>query len=685
VTWYGIATSEQAAQQLAEEVKAFVGPSYSTFTGERVTLDEDDPVEQVTQNFAGGTALKFTGDDKKIRCALDRMHDVRMRRTPHQQDEDVGVGIVLRRFEMALRAGDRAAAEERLGYLRERNFLDRRNLRHLVVHMLAAFGAWEELLEREEIPDLLQQEGRPLRVTRALIQAVYHIHLAPFEDDGDPEGAVEHFRLSVLPEYGDLFAARASLQAPEVLKALMLKAVSEEEVDKGLCADLVEAAEDTGLDDPFFDALTEIGAGAGTPPVVENPISEAMAAWTEGDPDTAFRMLRQAEPSARKGRCLALVHGDLRSLDVEQELKATLNGLSPKEQQELAHQHSICRQIVESAGTASTWRQWFSRVKEDHYDSQERALQDAERLVEEWHPQQVLNETNGLTRLAQAVREAPLDGSRGQTVSRALPKLLESLQNDPEYPRGTFQGLYGSVQDRIPYTDDLTQSDLTVYRDLAEVRLQHGVSASDYEEIIEQAEHLWWEAGSAGRIDWLLDFAELLVLAPSRDDEAQLRFLTTVAEALQKHRGHVESVQADLFRSLCTEIGHPEVGAKVQVEEPEEEEEGVDALRRLLDTHTLGIYTLTESAGRRVATFLQDYCTDLTVHLRHDKAGNADLERAARNADYFLVVTRSATHAATDVIEQHVPTDRLIRPRGKGESSMLRALYDYATKLISFE
>jgi hypothetical protein len=42
------------------------------------------------------------------------------------------------------------------------------------------------------------------------------------------------------------------------------------------------------------------------------------------------------------------------------------------------------------------------------------------------------------------------------------------------------------------------------------------------------------------------------------------------------------------------------------------------------------------------------------------------------------VVTRSATHAATGVIEQHVHSERLIRPRGKGESSMIRDIAEYA-------
>jgi len=678
VTWYGVATTEEAMQGLIEQVEAFIGPSFSTFTGERARLDEEDPIERAVQNYTGGRALRFHGKDNAIRTRLDQMHEVRMQRQPHTTEEDLGTGIVLRRFNMALAAGDRPEAEKQIQYLRERGLLDPTNIRYLQIRMRAAFEAWEEIVQFEEISDLIESTSHPLPVRRALLQGVYHTHFDSYEEQGVPDKALEHYKESVQPEYGPLFTVRSSMQAPEVLKAFMMKAVSGKATDEDLRDELMSVAERIELNDPFFDALAKLGSDTGEPTVVENPISEAMTAWSEGDVDTAFRLLRQAESSPRKSQCLALIYGDLQSLDVEQELEATLADLPAEEQKELAQRHPICQQVLESASAPSSWMTWLNQVRKEGYNSQEKALQHAEKLVEEWHPQQVFDTQDGLSEFVRAVQEAPLDGEMGWTVSRALPKLLESLQKDPEYPRSTFLGLYGAVQDRIPYTSDLTESDLTVYQDLAGVRLQHGVSKSVYQEIIEQAEHLWKEAGSASRIDWLLDFAELLVLVPSKDEEARLRFLTTVVQALQKYRDRVEPIQIKLFRSLCEEVGHSEVGSQLPTEQAEKKLDDRDPLLDLLNGRTLGIYTLTESAGRRAASFLEDHCQELTVHLRHDKAGNAELESVAQSADYFLVVTWSAKHAATDVIEQNVPTERLIRPRGKGESSMLRDLSEYA-------
>ncbi len=680
VTWYGFATTEEAMQGLIEQVEAFIGPSFSTFTGERARLDEEDPIERAVQNYTGGRALRFHGKDNAIRTRLDQMHEVRMQRQPHTTEEDLGTGIVLRRFNMALAAGDRPEAEKQIQYLRERGLLDPTNIRYLQIRMRAAFEAWDEIVQFEEISDLIESTSHPLPVRRALLQAVYHTHFDSYEGQGAPEEALEHYEKTVQPEYGPLFTVRSSMQAPEVLKTFMMKAVSGEETDEDLRDELMKVAERIELNDPFFEVLTELGSDAGEPTVVENPISEAMTAWSKGDVDAAFRMLRQAESSPRKSECLALIHGDLQSLDVEQELEATLADLPAEEQKELARRHPICQQVLESVSAPSSWRHWLSHVGEAVYDSQEKALQHAEKLVEEWHPQQVLDAEGALEELVQQVETAPLDGWGGRIVSLALPRLLESLQNDPEYPRSTFQSLYGVVLNRIPYASDLTKSDFDVYRDLAEVRLGYGVNKEAYREILEGAEALWAEAGSPRRINWLLDFAELLTLVPSRDEEAQLRFLMTVVEALQKYRDHVEPIQVDLFRSLCEAVGQPEVGGQIHVEEKQKEGGSKEPLRQMLDGKTLGIYTLTESAGRRARSFLEEKCANLTVHLRHDKAGNSELEQVAENADYFLVVTWSAKHAATEVIGQHVPTERLIRPQGKGESSMIRDLVDYAKK-----
>ena len=165
-----------------------------------------------------------------------------------------------------------------------------------------------------------------------------------------------------------------------------------------------------------------------------------MNAWAEGRLDKTFQLLCEADPSVQKARLLIPLVDALQSLDAESELSETLAGLDGPERQKLVQKNSICRRLVESAGPPSNWAAWFEGVKEGRYASVEQALTYAEKLAEEWHPKQLLGASSALERLTTSIENAPLGGEAGRTISRALPSLLRALQNDPKYPRSTFQG-----------------------------------------------------------------------------------------------------------------------------------------------------------------------------------------------------------------------------------------------------
>src|SRR4051794_29313034 len=46
VDWYAIACDESTLRRLGEELAAFVGPTWSTFRGQRAHLDVSDPIDR---------------------------------------------------------------------------------------------------------------------------------------------------------------------------------------------------------------------------------------------------------------------------------------------------------------------------------------------------------------------------------------------------------------------------------------------------------------------------------------------------------------------------------------------------------------------------------------------------------------------------------------------------------------
>jgi len=149
--WYGVAQSERQLRSLREDLTAFVGPTWSTFRGQRVQLNSDNPVEASIHAFTGGLAFKFQGasdgggKSHEVWQALERMRQVLDRRVAQAYETPRATGRVLRDFYMALQACDRPAAEHQLHYLKTHNRLDPQNLLFLKVRMLSDLEEWKEL------------------------------------------------------------------------------------------------------------------------------------------------------------------------------------------------------------------------------------------------------------------------------------------------------------------------------------------------------------------------------------------------------------------------------------------------------------------------------------------------------------------------------------------------------------
>lgn len=678
--WYGIARSPRQLRMLAEDVRAFVGPTYSTFDGQRAQLVPSDSVEEAVQVYTHGNAFRFAGNDRAIARALRLMHEVRERGKERSAPDVQSVGVVLRTFEMALQAGHRSEAERHHRRLRERKLLDTVNLRFTRVRMLEAFGAWTEMLELSDLADLLATR-RPLPVTQALIRAVYRTELLPFERDADPEGAVAHFRESVWPRYGAPFSAHASLHAPEVLKAFMMQAVRENDPD--LRDELLDVAEQTNAASDFLSRLAALIQHPASPPP-ENPLEVGFAAYGRGDFDAAFRLARQADPSKGQIQLLAFCAHEIESLEAEMAVQQALRRFTPEERESLLKDSAhgallepFVQRVDADQATPTDWLDWF-RLLERGALTKERARRTAERGAVEWSIEDFLNIDGGVRRLAEAINQH-YSIERRRALNEALPHLLGFLKKDPSYPRPVFREIYDRLLERVVYADALGDADLELFSELAEVLFAQRTARERRAEIAEYAGDLWNTYGGLSRLEWLLDFLDLLaVYANSSHPEITLQLLESAASAFQRFYQRTNAAQQDLFSQLCDELGHREISEGLSLlGEIGEKEHARTSLWDRMEGHTIGIYTLMEGVGQRAKGRIKRNCDDVAVHFSSAKEGNKRLQQLARNVDVFVVVHRSATHAATDFIKDHRGDLPILYPDGKGISSMIRTLDDY--------
>lgn len=132
------------------------------------------------------------------------------------------------------------------------------------------------------------------------------------------------------------------------------------------------------------------------------------------------------------------------------------------------------------------------------------------------------------------------------------------------------------------------------------------------------------------------------------------------------------SEERRLLCLLARDLAHDEV---VQGIAPDGQEDAADVdVWGQLQGRYVAIYSLTESAARRVKEFLEQRVADVRVELSSDRVGSERLREMARNADFFIMAVASAKHAATGIIRTYRGDRPLLQPAGKGSASMLKAL-----------
>ncbi|PSN16983.1 hypothetical protein C7293_00190 [filamentous cyanobacterium CCT1] len=687
--WYGVAQSERQLRGLREDLTAFVGPTWSTFRGQRAQLNLGDPVEASIYAFTGGLAFKFQGDSdgdgksREIWQALELMRQVLDRRVAQTYETPRATGRVLRDFYMALQACDRPAAEHQLHYLKTHNRLDPQNLLFLKVRMLSDLEEWEELLALPELPDLLGTR-RPYEVTQSLIRTVYQQELYRFESTKAVQSAVTYFHESIFPKYSSLYTARANSRQPEIAKSFMLLAVGGETPNSALRDELLSIPGLRAEDQAYLEQLANISPTQSAPPstVVADPLKEAEEAGQRLAWDEVFEFASQAPPSLRKAQLLFQVFYELETLDTQREALNAYRQLSTEDQEALGNTRLGQNCLKHLRGDEKTteqipdnWLNWLQQLQKN--PGWDLALDIARRGEKEWDITQLLEESGATQKFANLLKMVGGDTVSGKTLANALPHFLGAFQSDDEYPRREFAPIYAYLLDLLAFNCEGGDPDLGLFNDLVIALLYLGVNQSTYQEIVGYGLDLWDQYSSPAKVDWVLDFINILVLQPCPEEEIRSRLLFAAATTLRQFSGRIDEVQWSLFAALVQDLNLQTSFPDLPPQEEISGEPTETSILQQLTNKTILIYTLTEPVAQRVKAFLEKACEGIKVHLSHAKGGSDQLKMWVTNDDLVIMVTASAKHAATNFIEKNRGELPLLRVNTKGSASILREVRSY--------
>ncbi len=687
--WYAVAFSEAQAEALREDLIAFVGPAGSDFTGLHADLAAVDLAESCLALWAGGPwiyRLSVLPQCRDIvRGALERL-----RRSWRMRPSLAGTTFrtteaLLREFSSALVNGDEASALRWWGELRAGGRLSAENLVFLDIERLAAFGRWQDLAALPQL-SLLMPGRRPHRITMLIVEALWRTEMADFAHRNDASGAIQYFRSQFGPRYQALLRARGNSSGAPIALTFLLAAVASEPPRREQIPALMELLADS----PEYAFATSIAAhlpavlasvSRTTTEVEHSPLEMGRAAFTRDDYDTAWQYLREVDPASVDSCSLMLECADeLQLPEVARVVSERFGTLKAEEQKKVLSTHrrrraweEIQKLLAPTRSTPPTdWEEWL--VCLDATPQWSQLLPIAQQASSDWPNHTYLQNPARVRLLAERLikdRTGPTQDALRFAFPHLLAFFLPSGQG-----HGAFLPVYSHLLLILGTGDRFSAEDWTTAQTLLMAILEAGAGPEVYAETLDALQEIWRKFGSATRLDWALDTLDFLAAANASVPNSRGRYFDAVRESFTREYRRVRTEQWKVFEWLAQDLGRAgEIESLSPRTSQPNQADGRDNEHPLMKK-VVGIYTLTESAGARAKSILEVLYPGADVRLNHEHGGSERLRSLAREADYFIVATQSATHAATGFLKNKRPNEKsaLIYPTGKGSSSIVSAL-----------
>ncbi|MGO9794027.1 MAG: protein DpdD, partial [Solirubrobacteraceae bacterium] len=605
-------------------------------------------------------------------AAIKLMRSV-WRQRPRMHAEPVRSGASLvTEFELAIAAGDSAAARQALAELRRRGLLSAENLRFLEIRLLGADGRWNEISGSADLSDVARVR-RPWLVTEDLLTALYRTRLARFEEMGDVASAIgEMARLSEsLP---GLFSGRGPLRSPDVLKVYALRHALPSSADTLRIRELANEPPLTSSDERW---LTAVADSIDKPQPPDRTAHDALLA---GDLDAAFR-LAQVEPSGRaQAELLIECAFELQTLGAAEVAIRALDALPDSDRSALLERRMI-------SGAAAHIRALVTRPTDNRTDPPHTWTEWLKRLLEhpDWPAAQAVAVCGELEYSADDLSEpetadalpalvlAVAESEQRQVLRDALPRIIGWLERQ-ELDLSSARPVHEAILTAIAFDASRGASSLEAAYNATEALLRAGVDEPGYIDILDRLELVWDRMASRAYVSWLCDLFELFSMYPGSREQL-IRFAVTATGPVLGFARQLDRESLKGLADLVAGLGGRELADQLDLAGESAIE--VEAVADILAGRLVGIYTLTPQVAVRARDEIERRFPGVRVQIDSSLASTSSLEHLAAVADYLIVSIRSAKHAATDAIDRHRPRELpTIIPRGRGSSRMVEALVE---------
>ncbi|MDG0857422.1 protein DpdD [Roseateles puraquae] len=664
ICWYACAHDDTACRALRAELEAFIGPSFAEFDDSGDTAWATPDVVREVLMSAGLRVVRLRCSkpefDERVPSRWKTYWQL-LERQPKRVELEVRSFAQLRSvFDEALVARNEPDALAAVAALRDVHGLSGENRVFLDIRLAAAFGRWEQILAHPRLVELMQLRLPP-ETYGDIWDALYEVHLRPFENSGSAPHLVQAFVDEVQALAGPLLKGRGRSRRPAALKSLLLDALAQAAPQAALCRELLEAVGPHA----FGPATSGIEAMVAA---LETPSSDFESALDEMDQERyeqAWVLLWPLPDDARVFaallRCAKEIADPVRGGDVLARLNATSADIAEAVGQTRARLLRDVEQLAREVPPAKLQVQVEAVTEQQAAD-----------IVAYWREiagassTAILDMRPGLTDELQAALEThALEES--PVLDALFPVWFEWLVGKCA-PESRLIELYQAFIETLFLRDRFGETELELVRLAALHLVGASPTPTQYQRLLDRLIDVFNVARSPVAARWGLELTDGLLAVPCRSEEALTRWRGVIFDAAEEMRSRLGPVQRSLLRILAAECGY-ELASPTGSMEVEFPALAIEMVKRVL------IYSLDKHATERAAMTLRELFPQGRFETNDDEACTTRLKSSASMADWVVFVSNVATHQAFFCIKAAMRDQtELLQVQGSGTTRIIECV-----------
>lgn len=639
-SFYVIAMSQKEFKILVSLLNSFIGKNYSNFDGHIINLDTSSQIEKLLVDYDISLVSKFdvpVSLKDTIESLISKMINIYKTSSYNVNSISLSIGKLIDDFKESIYiTKDINNAKNIISKIKQEHRLDALNITFMEIELAYAFQNWDTIINHKLIYQIIHAR-KPLIIRLHIIEAFYYTYIS------NSSNIKEDYSRYIKPNILNLLTS-CPKNAKSEIKYMYFLAYSLGDLAYTNISSIINDY----LDNPLLSDKNK--------EIVENKLS------------SENRFIENSNDSYLSTKASIIEANNIDTLEKIDNVKEKLENLKDEEKEDLSSIILSSEIDNDKKLLPKNWIEWIDLLAHKEFNN---SFLIAEKGLEEWDINILTNDPVNIFNLCIKINSLEKPYSLSRFIF-ALPLFIESLKRSDYYPNSLCIEIYTSILEVISIYEIQDQKTLILSQDIFESLLTLSPNSNIYNNIIEKIEIIIKRINGKNYVDCLIDFAELIISYNATEVNSRNNLLELILMQVYENKDWLEEFQLDMLIKLSSVLDLNSLFENLILEKELQIKEKFEKYIG----KTIGIYTLSESAGKNAKEYLEGKIDNVRVILNHDKAATTILKHVVEVSDYMVIVTQSTKHAVTGEIQKirRLNNKEVLFPLGKGSSSIIQCL-----------